>query len=180
MAENRHDDHEREQHLAPIDNPEVKHETTDVDVRSVMFFGIGLVMLCVVSFALLVGVFKYFEAREAAKQPPLRPGINLDVRRLPPEPRLQPAPIADLQDMRSAEDKILNGYGWIDQSNGVARIPIDRAIDLLSQRGLPSRPSEPQSAASGVTVPAESGLGPIVQQPGGPLAAELTGRGGRK
>jgi hypothetical protein len=77
--------------------------------------------------------------------------------------------------MRAAEDKILNGYGWVDREHGVARIPIDRAIDLLAQRGLPARPqNEPQSAASGVTVPTESGLGAKLQQPGGPLAGELT------
>jgi hypothetical protein len=90
-------------------------------------------------------------------------------------PRLQSAPIGDLKDMKAAEDKILNGYGWIDQQHGLVRIPIDRAIDLLAQRGLPARQvTEPQTAAAGVSVPTESGLGPKVQQPGGPLAGELT------
>ena len=103
-----------------------------------------------------------------------RDQVNVDARRLPPMPRLQSAPITDLKDMRAAEEQILNGYGWVDQANGVVRIPIDRAIDLLAQRGLPTRPqTEQQSGTRDVSVPTESGLGPKVQQPGGPLAGEL-------
>jgi hypothetical protein len=46
---------------------------------------------------------------------------------------------------------------------------------MLAQRGLPSRSqTEPQSAAAGVSVPTESGLGPKLQKPGGPLSGELT------
>jgi len=33
----------------------------------------------------------------------------------------------------------LDSYGWIDQDNGIVRIPIDRAIDVTVQRGLPAR-----------------------------------------
>ena len=100
--------------------------------------------------------------------------VNVDARRLPPMPRLQSAPITDLKDMRAAEDQILTGYGWVDQQHGVVRIPIDRAIDLLAQRGVAARPqNEPQSAAADVSVPTESGLGPKMQRPGGPLAGEL-------
>jgi hypothetical protein len=180
MAENRghHDgyDHEGEQHIAPVNNPDVKHETADVDVRSIVIFGVGLIVFCVGAFALLVGLFKYFDARETAQQGNPRPGINVDVRRLPPEPRLQAAPISDLQEMRDAEENIIGGYGWVDRSQGVVRIPVDKAMDLLSQRGLPVRATAPPSAASGVSIPTESGLGPIIHQPGGPLAAELAGK----
>ena len=61
----------------------------------------------------------------------------------------------------------------MDQKTGVVHIPIDRAIDLLAQRGLPSRPQKgSQTAAFDVSVPTESGLGPKMQQVGGPLAGE--------
>ena len=51
--------------------------------------------------------------------------------------------------MRAAEDQILNGYRWVDQAKGQVRIPIDRAIDMLAQRGLPARAqSGPQSVSS--------------------------------
>jgi hypothetical protein len=76
-----------------------------------------------------------------------------------------------LQQYRAAEDKVLNGYQWADQAKGQVKIPIDRAIDMLVQKGLPARPqSGPQSVSSSVSVPTASGLGPKMQQPGGPLA----------
>jgi hypothetical protein len=50
-----------------------------------------------------------------------------------PLPREQPAPLADLEELRAREKAELNSYGWIEKSNGIVRIPIDRAIELMSQ-----------------------------------------------
>ena len=41
--------------------------------------------------------------------------------------------------MRLEENAILNNYGWIDRSAGIARIPIERAMELMSERKLQSR-----------------------------------------
>jgi hypothetical protein len=41
--------------------------------------------------------------------------------------------------MRAEEDQILGSYGWIDRERGIVRVPIDRAITLLAQKGLPTR-----------------------------------------
>jgi hypothetical protein len=46
----------------------------------------------------------------------------------------------EINDFRLQEEKTLNSYGWVDKQAGVARIPIDRAMELLAQRGLPTRP----------------------------------------
>ena len=55
--------------------------------------------------------------------------------------------MTDLQEMRAAEDKVLHNYAWLDQANGIVRIPIDHAMDLLALRGLPTRKeSGPQGA----------------------------------
>ena len=45
-----------------------------------------------------------------------------------------------LKQLRATEDAILTTYGWVDRKGGIVRIPIDRAIDLLAQRGLPTKP----------------------------------------
>lgn len=172
MAANRHD-HERDVELPDLSRPENRFEHRDVNVWAVYKFGIALSVLCVLAVGLLFGLYRYFMAREGGALPQQQ--VNVDARDLPPLPRLQSAPIEDLKEMRAAEDKILGGYGWVDQQHGIVRIPIDRAIDMLAQRGLPARPQNgPQSAAAGVSVPTESGLGPKMQQPGGPLAGELT------
>jgi hypothetical protein len=44
-----------------------------------------------------------------------------------------------LKQLRATEDAILSSYGWVDRQKGIVRIPIDRAIDLVLQRGLPAR-----------------------------------------
>ena len=56
---------------------------------------------------------------------------------LPPEPRLQVNAPEDLKKLHEQEDSVLNSYGWVDKQNGIVRIPIGRAIDLLIERGLP-------------------------------------------
>lgn len=56
-----------------------------------------------------------------------------------PLPREQVSPQADLQAFRTREEAELNSYGWIDRKAGVVRIPIDRAMDLIIQQGLPVR-----------------------------------------
>jgi hypothetical protein len=54
-----------------------------------------------------------------------------------PAPRLQTVPEVDLAAFREREDDELNNYSWIDKNAGVVRIPIERAMDLIVQRGLP-------------------------------------------
>jgi hypothetical protein len=168
MAGSRHD--RPEDYRIPDQSvPENRHEHRDVNVWAVYKFGIALSLLCVVSIALLYGVYVFFVNRQGG--PLAKDQINVDARRLPPMPRLQPAPIQDLHDMRAAEAKILSSYGWVDQAHGVTHIPIDRAIDLLAQRGVPSRPQTAQAAPRDVSMPTESGLGPKAHREGGPLAS---------
>ena len=164
MAENRHDlDHPHE-----LDRPNVGYETTDVNAWAVGKFGIALALVCIGSLALLLGLFHYFLTAEGPMPPKVSSELSTDATKRPPAPQLEETPVIDLQRERAAEDRILNSYGWVDKQNGVVRIPIDKAIDMLAQKGLPSRATEPQT--DNASVPAESGLGPVVQQPGGPLA----------
>lgn len=50
-----------------------------------------------------------------------------------PFPREQPHPQEDLNALRTREEIELNSYGWVDRTNGIVRIPIERAMDLLAQ-----------------------------------------------
>jgi hypothetical protein len=54
-------------------------------------------------------------------------------------PHLQLTPAEDLKQFRAREDGELKSYGWINRTAGVVRIPIDRAMESLLQRGLPAR-----------------------------------------
>ena len=119
----------------PIRDERPGHEEKDVNVWAVAKFAIALVLLCAVALAGLAGLFRYFQTREARLQPPQVAGDDLKGPSLPPEPRLQSSPVLDLKRMRDAEDQILGSYGWIDRQQGIVRLPIARAMDLLSQRG---------------------------------------------
>ena len=167
MAENKPPDLDR------IEKSGLHHEPDAVDTRSLTRFGIGLALGLVVALFAVWFVFDAFRGREAAKGPPPSQGLDVDARRLPPEPRLQAAPVEDLQQMRAAEDQILNSYAWLDREQGVARIPVDRAMDLLVQEGLPARAAAAPPASQAI-VPTESGLGPIMTQVGGPLSPNRT------
>jgi hypothetical protein len=61
-----------------------------------------------------------------------------------PEPQLQKTEILDLKALHAEEDKLLNGYAWVDPKQGIVRIPVDRAIEVLAKRGLPSRSEVPK------------------------------------
>jgi hypothetical protein len=159
---------EQEVQLPDSNRPEVMHEERDINAWAIGKFGIALVLLCGLALLVLVGLFKYFQSEEEANQPAAP--VRVDARRLPPEPRLQDTPILDLEAMRAAEDRLLNGYGWVDQNAGVARVPVSVAIDALAKQGLPARPQAEATSASNATVPTESGMGWIMQQFGGPLA----------
>jgi hypothetical protein len=126
-------------HGSDAENPTTHHETSDINIRGVFVFGIGLTVAAVLIHFMVWLLFMFFNGRESAKtmvQFPLAIGQE---NRLPPEPRLQTNPREDLRDLRASEDAILNGYGWVDKNKGVVHIPISEAMKLTLQRGLPVR-----------------------------------------
>jgi hypothetical protein len=124
---------------APADNPTVHHETSDVNIRAILGFGAALVAVAVVVHFIIWLMFLYFGAREGRGEARHFPLAATEQNRLPPEPRLQTNPRQDLIDLRAGEDALLNGYSWVDKNQGIVRIPIDEAMKLTVQRGLPAR-----------------------------------------
>lgn len=58
----------------------------------------------------------------------------------PPSPRLQIAPHTDLARVQASEDRQLGSFGWVDRDQQIARMPIERAMQLLAERGLSGWP----------------------------------------
>ena len=112
------------------------HETSDVDIGGIFRFGAGLLVVAVIVHLLI------FESRENARVPAEYPLARSQGDRLPPEPRLQTDPRQELSDLRAKEDQWLGSYGWVDRNAGVVRIPIEAAMKLTLQRGLPARTEE--------------------------------------
>jgi hypothetical protein len=121
------------------DNPAVEHETTDVNVRGILGFGLGLLAVGVAIHVIVWLLFLYFSNREATRTPAQYPLAAGQQTRLPPEPRLQTNPREDLRALRAREDDILNGYSWVDRPAGIVRIPIEEAMKLTVERGFPVR-----------------------------------------
>ena len=118
------------------------HERRDVDERWIVRAGAGLAALIAFATVAMLLLFNYYARREAALSPQANPlAVEAGPRR-PPEPRLQTAPIDDIHALRERESAVLDSYGWVNREQGVVRIPIERAIDLLVERGLPTRQKE--------------------------------------
>jgi hypothetical protein len=145
MAENIRHPHHPEPHR-------VGHETTDVNIWAVGRFGIGLVVMTLLSIGLLIGVFRFFQEREAD-----RSTRDFNPVQVFPKPQVLQDEPKNLETFRNEQKQEVNGYGWVDQSKGVVRIPVDQAMDLLLKKGLPVRAQA--AAVSEVSMPTESGLG---------------------
>jgi hypothetical protein len=119
------------------------YERTDANIQSIRSFIIGLFVFIGISVLLMIGLFRFLYRTGQADMPTPTP---MEARRvLPPAPRLQISPTNDIDTLRSTEDAALNSYGWVDRNAGVVRIPVERAMDLLLERGLPvSRPQTVQ------------------------------------
>jgi hypothetical protein len=79
------------------------------------------------------------------------PGLYVPPRVFP-EPRLQTAPLSDLEKLESVQRARIERYGWIDESQGILRIPIQRAMEIVASKG-------------------EQALAPLIQAPTQPTAA---------
>jgi len=106
-----------------------KHEASLVDARGVVWFVIALALLTVVSAVaayLLMGGFKTPHPVVSALPPQSTAPDAAAI--------LQPAPAADLKSYRGEKRSELDSYGWVDRQAGVARIPIERAMELTAGR----------------------------------------------
>jgi hypothetical protein len=121
------------------DNPAVQHEESDVNIRAILSFAGGLIVVALVIHVAVWGLFRYFDARERQQPAAEYPLVDTTKERQPPEPRLQRYPREDMLEMRAEEDRILTTYA-IDRNTGVVRIPIDQAMKITVQRGLTARP----------------------------------------
>lgn len=118
------------------------HEPDVVPGRPILIGAIVLLLTLVLGYLIPTALEHTLMDREARLSPPANPLAEKQGARLPPAPRLQVNPARDILEHRRAEDRVLSGWGWVDAEKGIARIPIDRAMALVVERGLPA-PSAP-------------------------------------
>lgn len=153
-----HDEHESHDKQASLKEG---YEVTDVSVQGIVVFIVGLFVSVGVFFVLCFGlgkVINYGLAKydgpankwNAANVPQTGKLQNMESNPAQEQQKLQqltqrfPTPRLetddgnqDLANLHGREDLLLDHYTWVDSSRTKVRIPIDRAMELIAQRGLP-------------------------------------------
>ncbi len=111
------------------------YERQDMNPPTIALILLGLLVTVVIVFLVVAWLFGVFQSDVARRDVPPSPLAEKPM--TPPGPILQVAPQQDLQAMRSEEEARLHSYGWTNRNAGTVRIPIDRAMKLLLERGLP-------------------------------------------
>ncbi len=155
-----HNHHEPEEHK--IDTS-LGYEQSDVRASGIVVFLTSMAIFVAVVGIVAYGLGKTFNAwmnKEDGPTTKWATTVNIrELGNLPNNPQMQqkvaeltqqfPAPrlqtddgLQDVADLHKREDLLLNHYTWVDRSQGKLRIPIERAMELIAQRGLPVAPAE--------------------------------------
>ncbi|MGO9437594.1 MAG: hypothetical protein ACLPH3_00145 [Terracidiphilus sp.] len=141
------------------------YEASDVRVTGIVVFLVSLLIFVGVCGILTMGMGHVINAgmdKEDGPNSKWTTAINIrELGNLPNSPDMQkkvaeltktfPTPRVqtddgnqDVADLHEREDLLLDNYSWVDQSKGTLRIPIERAMELIAQRGLPVAPTVQQ------------------------------------
>ncbi|HTW57814.1 MAG TPA: hypothetical protein VMD99_06785 [Terriglobales bacterium] len=129
------------------------YERRDIGIAGVLYFLIGLAVFMLLAHLVVTSLFHYLDQRSKAEQTPVSPMVTnapVDTRHLPtdyrdylkqnfPSPQLEVDERTQLNGIITAQEEQLSTYGYIDKQAGTVRIPIERAMELIAQRGLPVR-----------------------------------------
>jgi len=131
--------------------PEPGFEREDLGARGVFAFMIGLAIVGVVIYFIVIGMYSFldrYERSQMATASPLVTSKGAMSRVVTQDymdqqfkengaPMLEKDEGIDLRKDLVNQENQLNSYGWVDEKDGMAHIPIERAMELTVQRGLP-------------------------------------------
>jgi hypothetical protein len=131
---------------AVSENDTVAFESRDVKARTIYVYLAVLGAAVILSYVASVFVLRIttrFAAESDAPPPPVREELGKDYLTMPPEPRLQGVPghgtdpQYDLREKIQEDSQADEKAGWIDQNSGVAQIPVEDAMKIIAEKGLP-------------------------------------------
>jgi hypothetical protein len=140
------------------ESQKVGYELTDANIPDIAGFLVVMAASIAVVFVLAFGIGKLIyhrlnqvdgKANKWSEMAGAKPG-NMEsnpqieqqqlqqlVKRFP-TPRLQNDDgNMEVADMHAREDMLLNHYTWVDEKKEIVRIPIERAMEIIAQKGLP-------------------------------------------
>jgi hypothetical protein len=148
-----------------------EYEREDLGTKGVFAFMIGLAVTGFITYFIIVGMYRFldnYEHSQMSNASPLDTSKGASARVITQEdvnkifkdngaPLLEVNERGQLRDFLMRQEDQLNSYGWIDEKAGVAHIPIERAMELTAERGIPVYPQSQQaqanSGASGNSAP---------------------------
>jgi hypothetical protein len=107
----------------------------DINLKAVVYTGVGLAVLTAVSFVLMWFFFKGLASYEERRDPEPSPMPEAARELRPAGPTLQATPERDLAELLAIEHERLEGYGMAGDGEH-ARVPIERAMEMALERGL--------------------------------------------
>lgn len=130
---------------------EAGFEREDLGARGVFSFMIGLAVVGVVIYFIIIGLYSFLDKYERSRMATASPLVTTNgamARVVTQEymeqrfkdngvPMLEVNERGQFRDFLMKQENQLNSYGWVDEEAGVAHIPIERAMQLIVQRGLP-------------------------------------------
>jgi hypothetical protein len=126
--------------LKPVDPEELKlieqepYEQRDLSVRRAVQFLVVIFFTIIGSLIISYFVFLWVLPNQRADLPSVRPEALQ--RQLPPEPRVQGFPMRDWENFIAEETRKTTTYELVDETTGKVRIPVERAKELILERGL--------------------------------------------
>jgi hypothetical protein len=121
---------------------DIRYEHSDINPRGTFITGVGVIVGTWITVGVIFFVFTYLAHRSARLSPPPLP-LALHGQPLPPEPRLQKSPHQDLKAYLKRENWELTHSHWIDKSKGIVSIPIEQAMQIVAQKGIPPAKTPP-------------------------------------
>ena len=185
-----HSHHSPEDHKPEVD-ASAGYERTDANVTGIIVFVVALGIFVAVTGLLCYGIGKVINAHMNKEDGPNNKWTKTaDIRQLgnlPSSPEMQnkvaeltqsfPTPRVqtddgnqDVADLHARENLLLDNYTWVDQSAGRVRIPIERAMELIAQHGLPVAPAVQTAplmtgdSKPTITVPLTDGFAPTAYE----------------
>ena len=149
-------------------------EHEDLSTRGVFAFMIGLAIVGVVIYFIIVGMYSFLDQNQRSQMTTASPLVTKDtMSRVVTQaeadkdfkdngaPMLEINERGQLRDFVMNQENQLNSYGWVNEKESVAHIPIDRAMELTVQRGLPVCPNgcAERNTASKAPAPKSAGKG---------------------
>jgi hypothetical protein len=100
-------------------NDEVRYEHRDVRFTPLVLSIAGLLALVAVAAGAMATLFASFAERTNR-----RPAVN-------PPSAMRPALARELHELRQREEQLLGSYGWVSRQDGIVRVPIERAMEMI-------------------------------------------------